>query len=144
MHAVPTELIEKELAVIAKDKAALMKYSDGRDSMDLAVMMVLETILQRILGKAEACAEDLLTAEQAINWSGLQLDTLRKNYPSVGSGASRRWRRGDLPMRNLSGLPGRAGETGANGPAEKASPAAGASDTPSDEELLRRALDESL
>lgn len=144
MHAVPTELIEKELAVLAKDKAALMKYSFGRDSTDLAIIMVLEAMLEGILARAGEAAEDPLTAEEAVSWSGLQLDTLRKNYPSTGSGASRRWLRGDLPMRSLSGLSGRAGDTQASAAAEKDSPAAAAGDTPSDEEVLRRAIDESL
>ena len=57
-------------------------------------------LLESIMSLANESAEDQLTLKEAAEWSGLQTDTLQKNYHSVGEYSERRWRRGDLPLRD--------------------------------------------
>ncbi len=94
---VPVFIIEQELAALYELIASL----DGVPQSQAAVDVLKHEIemLRRLTDAGRASANDLLDRETAMQWSGLKKDALDA-YPSIGSYSAKRWRRGDLPIRN--------------------------------------------
>ena len=105
MTVVPMYLITRRLASLQSDAAVLLRYRDLGGEQVVAVAQARILLLEELRAEAEASADDLLTLEEATDWSGLTPDALRKGYPSTGEYSGRRWRRGDLPIRVSGAAP---------------------------------------
>jgi hypothetical protein len=147
MRAVPIHVVEAMITEIRGKMAVLQTISDSDELLRRERDKV--TLLETLIERAQASANDELSLEEAIDWSGLGDSALRSDYASTGSHRTRRWRRADLPVRNLFSDNRRTQMTDRQ-KAEVAAQSAcrGVVVAPRDEELdeediLRRALEES-
>lgn len=100
MKIIPARLITDQLHQLRQDCIVLSRYSTrGSDTALAAATMQIE-MLESVLDRGVESADDMLPLDDAIAWSGLTADALRRGYESEGAQADRRWRRGSLPCRN--------------------------------------------
>lgn len=98
MLAIPLSIVERKLVELQQERLVLEKYGELAQLALTSVRVQVE-MLEEIVMRGRESANDLLTLDEAIDWSGLSADALRKNYPSIGEYSDRRWRRGALPCR---------------------------------------------
>lgn len=134
MIIVPHHLVIAQLARSQAHAEVLEQYGEGAAEALRGINMIIQ-MLQRLLADAEASADDLLTLDEAMEWSGLTADALRKRRQRDGLHAGGRWRRGDLPIRDpfAAGRPSLVGRDTSQAPVRTAG-------SESDLERLARAV----
>ncbi|MDP9353002.1 MAG: hypothetical protein M3P51_15890 [Chloroflexota bacterium] len=109
-RVIPTTIIERECA----DVLARIAATEGLPFSEQTVVFLRAqlALLDRMLDAGEASADDQLDRGEAMEWSGLGKDALDA-YPHVGSYTWKRWRRGDLTIREPRLLSAVDAQTGA-------------------------------
>jgi hypothetical protein len=99
MLVAPAYPIYTELDQLRADRAVLERYRACGCATAIAAVDLQIQGLERVIAKGRESAGDWLDLDEAVEWSGLSADALRKNYPSEGSHSARVWQRKDLPCR---------------------------------------------
>jgi hypothetical protein len=100
MRTVPTYVITSKIEELKGKLDAITGIPNSERAVEFVEAQL--AMLRGLLDAGEASATDFLDRNEAMKWSGLKKDAL-DSYPHMGRYSSKRWRRGDLPVRNPFG-----------------------------------------
>jgi hypothetical protein len=102
-RVIPTHVVTGQIDELRRKLEAVRGLPEGERAVKWLEASL--DMLNDLLDAGEASAEDRLDRAGAMEWSGLGKDAL-DGYPNTGSYGSKRWRRGDLPIRTPFGSAG--------------------------------------